>query len=143
MKRNTVADFWPRVVKGGGCWSWTGYHTKAGYGQFCMDGKDHYTHRLAYSLMVGDCEGLEVCHKCDNPGCCNPDHLFVGTHQENMADMGRKGRQRGPRKLSQDDVAQIKDLLAAGMSQSCIAYWFDCGQMTISNINTNTTWSKA
>lgn len=90
-----------RLVPGGPngeCLEWTGATLK-GYGQIGEDGTIKYAHRVAYELWVGPVEDGElVCHRCDNPPCCNPDHLFVGTPRDNMHDMIRKGRawwQRG------------------------------------------------
>lgn len=89
--------FWRKVVKADGCWLWTGSKTKQGYGRLQAGGKGSATisaHRLSYEIHHGDIpDGLVVMHKCDCPSCVNPDHLTVGTHKDNTADMIRKGRQ--------------------------------------------------
>jgi hypothetical protein len=75
-----------------GCWIWTGSRA-GGYGTLRVDGKVQKTHRLSYAEFIGQIpDGLCVCHHCDNPPCFNPDHLFLGTHNDNMQDMKRKGR---------------------------------------------------
>lgn len=77
-----------------GCWEWQGVMHHSGYGCFKDKGKFAYTHRASYEAFHGPINGLYVCHRCDNPKCCFPGHLFLGTHQENMDDMKAKGRGR-------------------------------------------------
>lgn len=79
---------------GDGCWVWTAGR-RGGYGDFYTGGKTVRAHRLAYKLWVAPVVGPRafVCHRCDNPWCVNPEHLFVGTHRDNMRDMVEKGRQ--------------------------------------------------
>ena len=79
------------------CWEWTGSRIgQSGYGRFCEhghNGKQGYAHRAAYEMFRGPIpKGMHVCHACDNPPCCNPDHLWLGTAAENVKDAQNKGR---------------------------------------------------
>lgn len=77
-----------------GCWEWQGVMHHSGYGCFKENGKFSYSHIASYRAFHGPTDGKFVCHRCDNPKCCFPGHLFLGTHQENMDDMKAKGRGR-------------------------------------------------
>lgn len=77
-----------------GCWNWVGC-TRYGYGKFSIRGKGYQAHRYSYEYFVGAIPNeMCVCHKCDNPRCVNPSHLWLGTTQENTQDRQRKGRHR-------------------------------------------------
>ena len=98
------------------CWEWKGARNNRGYGHKVVRGKLTKTHRLAYQWAYGAIpHGLHVLHRCDNPPCCNPEHLFLGTHAENMADMKDKGRAVGSKGqenhtalLSEEQVREIR-----------------------------------
>ncbi len=96
MRRNTIEDFWKKVDKTSnpnGCWEWTGSLNRPnGYGQFGFNDKLWKSHRFSAKYIGNmDIDNLYVCHKCDNPKCVNPDHLFVGTQFDNMKDRYAKG----------------------------------------------------
>jgi hypothetical protein len=89
-----VADrYWAKVEKGPDCWNWTGAKS-SGYGDFYIGGRGLLAHRVAWTMENGEIPtGLLVLHRCDNPSCVNPEHLFAGTYQDNADDMVSKGRQ--------------------------------------------------
>jgi hypothetical protein len=92
-----IEAFWSKVAKTDGCWLYTGFRKWDGYGWLCrkVNGKPRWltAHRYAWTITHGEPPaGMHILHKCDNPPCCNPDHLRLGTHQENMADAKAKGR---------------------------------------------------
>lgn len=98
-----------------GCWNWTGCIRKNGYGKFGVGAhKVDFAHRVSYTLFKGPIpEGMCVLHSCDNRRCVNPNHLFLGTHQDNMDDMEKKGRKlRGTDMkhavLTEDQVREIR-----------------------------------
>jgi len=108
-RRRTVAQrFWARVDKRGAdeCWCWTGAKSE-GYGSFRVNGKGGYAHRVSYELHFGPApKGLYVCHRCDNPPCVNPAHLFAGTPTENILDMYAKGRRPSRRRNVADEGSE-------------------------------------
>lgn len=111
-----ACHFAASVDRTGACWLWTGATDKDGYGTVKLRGRRvEKAHRLAYRLAHGDIElGKMVCHRCDNPRCCNPDHLFLGTAKDNKADCVAKGRHvKGEglywkAKLTEHDVRAIR-----------------------------------
>lgn len=111
--------FWSKVSKGpgDGCWTWTACRTPLGYGKFAVRRRVQAAHRVAWELSYGAIQhGLFVLHRCDNPSCVRPDHLFLGSAKDNTQDMMRKGRHRGGKrgvantqaKLSWDQVRAIR-----------------------------------
>ncbi len=95
--RPVAERFWEKVDKSGDCWLWTASRQEAGYGRFVVTkgSSPVGAHRLSYELEVGPIpDGLQVLHRCDNPACVRPSHLFVGTQADNIEDMHAKGRWR-------------------------------------------------
>jgi hypothetical protein len=115
------------------CWAWRGAHSTGGYGQVYIPERGVvYTHRLAYELFRGDVpQGLFVCHTCDNRGCCNPRHFFVGTNGDNIRDARDKGRLTGKNaergearynaKLTDALVRLVRSRCDAGETQRAVA----------------------
>lgn len=89
-----LSRFWGKIKKlESGCWTWVAAKTNFGHGRFNLDGSLILPHRLAYELTYGPISpGLIILHKCDNPACCNPQHLTTGTYADNANDMYAKGR---------------------------------------------------
>src|SRR5688500_12424982 len=95
LPENRPEDVWKRVAVGASdeCWPWQGAVTGTGHGRFWIAGRPHGPHRVAYQLATGTDPGdLFVCHRCDNPPCCNPAHLFLGSARDNARDALKKGR---------------------------------------------------
>ena len=90
--KTTKERFWEKVDKSGDCWKWIA-HLLKGYGRFRLNNKTWSAHRVSWTLHYGEIpEGMCVLHRCDNPGCVNPEHLFLGTRTDNMKDRDQKGR---------------------------------------------------
>lgn len=131
------------------CWIWTRNKNKGGYGRLQINGKALLVHRVAFALFNGPVfNGKVVCHRCDNPSCWNPKHLFVGTNLDNIRDCHKKGRAHNQvgennngRKLTALAVMAIRALYATGnYSQRNIANRFNVQQGTIYYILKNKTW---
>lgn len=145
------AMFARRQITASSCWEWNGPKRGRGYGLIHVEGKIMGIHRLSAFLFLGfdTSSPLFVCHKCDNPPCFNPDHLFIGTALENMQDKERKGRSnkaRGSRngmaKLKEVDLPPIREMLARKIPQWKIASLYNVSQSAISLIHNGTNWAK-
>lgn len=130
-----------------GCWLWQGLVRADGYGYLFFAGAQRRAHRVAWMLFRGEIgSGLAVCHKCDVRACVNPEHLFLGTPDDNAQDMVAKGRTlRGEEhisaKLTAEQVSRIKTMLAEDrMHVSEIARQFGVAYTTIQAIKTGKTW---
>lgn len=144
FRKNTLDDFWRKVSKGSEdqCWLWQAGVNNRGYGQLNMSGELLLAHRVSYSLKYGEIpKGLEVCHKCDNPTCCNPNHLFLGTHSDNMVDRLRKGRQSNA-VLTPEKVKKAKEMKCNGVKNRDIALLLQVSQSTIEKAIYSRTWNR-
>ena len=144
--------FWEKVDKRGedDCWEWVASKNIYGYGHFSLDGKYCGAHRASWKLANGIIPvGMLVCHHCDNPGCVNPSHLFLGTDSDNSRDRENKGRGRDTRgenhgynKLTNIDIIAIRHWLNDGRwTQRKIARAFEVTPSTICYIKSGHIWS--
>jgi len=162
VQRNTPAIFWSKVDTSGACWLWQGHRESHGYGVFHFQGKPQRAHRLAWLFTHGDLPAdMVILHRCDNPSCVRPDHLALGTHQDNIADKVAKDRQargdangarrhpetraRGERggtaRLTAPQVREIRHLLATKQAtQTALATTYGVHQTTISLIACGKKW---
>lgn len=128
-----------------GCWLWNGSYATSGYGAFAINGKNYRAHRVSYQHHQGDFSAdLVVCHSCDNKACVNPDHLWLGTHLDNVMDRVRKNRsarQRGAlsgnAKLTQEQADYIRQSTERGCD---LAEKFNISRTNISRIRLNKAW---
>jgi hypothetical protein len=157
--------FWSKVHKTESCWLWTAATTNQGrrtvfaYGIFRVDGINIRAHRMSWELIKGPIpKDMNVLHHCDNPRCVRPDHLFLGTPADNVADMmfkhrasplvldgtcwamGAEKQRASVSKLDEEDVRQIRKGLAEGETQSGLAKRFQVSNGAINHIATGRTW---
>ena len=160
LNKRVIDSFWKRVRMKDGCWDWLGSVTVKGRPRFKVDGETASAYRISYLIHKGTIPpGLLICHTCDNPSCCNPDHLWVGTHADNQRDCFlKKRRARGknngrhtkpettPRgvthgrsTLTDDDVRHIRRL-GGTMPQAKIGELFNTPQTNVSLILRGLAW---
>lgn len=152
LQEKAIDRLWRQIVKDPitGCWNWTGASNRYGYGRMSVFGKRTLTHRLSWEYHYGPIpSGMNILHKCDNPACCNPEHLFIGTQQDNIADMHQKGRDRSlsgessaKARLSAEQVRQIRSMYASGVSPSAIGDQFGIKRCHVCNIAKRRIWTS-
>jgi hypothetical protein len=152
-----LGNFWGKVNKDGptmlhmesACWSWMAHKNQKGYGHFRIVGAIFYAHRASWVINRGPiASGICVCHRCDNPSCVNPDHLFLGTTAENIHDRDAKKRGNQPvgeahnsAKLNELQVGEIRSLYATGgISQRKLAAQFKVTQPVVGRIIRRELW---
>lgn len=158
-----AARFWNKVqiATDADCWEWTAYRGNGGpgknYGKLGIEGRIHFAHRIAWELTYGPIpDGSRVLHRCDNPPCCNPAHLFLGTLSDNMQDMWDKQR-HGPRrppqlkipsrgeshhlsKLTAASVLTIRQRAAEGIYLQTLADEYGVTKQAIWHVVQRRTW---
>ncbi len=140
------ARFWRRIRKTDTCWIWTGAVRDTGYGILEWAKQTVRAHRVAWFFAHGEWPKQQVCHRCDNRLCVNPDHLFEGTQADNQADMARKGRSvhgiKHPNvKLSPEDVVEIRRLFGK-ISLPDLSKRFGVSKQQIHRIGRGERWAR-
>ncbi len=137
-----------KIKTGSECHEFTAARDNKGYGRFFFDGSMMLAHRASWAIHNGPIgDGLNVLHKCDNPSCVNPEHMFLGTPADNMKDRDNKGRQaigedKGTAKLTNEEVIEIKHCLGRGdVSQADLGKMYSVTQGNIAAIKSGKTWS--
>lgn len=138
--------FWARVEKSDGCWEWQGHRNAGGYGIYRYRQTDK-AHRASWMIHNGEIvDDLHVLHRCDNPPCVRPDHLFLGTHLDNVADRVAKDRSKSehgehPEKLTWESAERIRQLVAEGQYPWLVAAYFGVSRVMVSKIVRGDSWN--
>jgi len=142
---------WPHIKQSGvnQCWEWKRAKTKAGYGLLTINYKNYYAHRLAWELSNNRKvpSGMFVCHTCDNPACCNPSHLFIGTQEDNLQDAKEKrrmphGEGHHSANLTGEDIRAIRNFAyGSELTRQQIADRFGIARTTVNDIIHGRTWT--
>lgn len=154
-KASAGERFWAKVARGAEneCWEWQGTRSGNGYGRLARSRKGpEYAHRLSWEYTHGAIpKGMYVLHRCDHRPCCNPAHLFLGTHQDNMDDMARKGRATGRglpgeqgsnARLTWSQVNSIRERFARGESKVELAREHGVTRTNVHWIVTGKSWRQ-
>jgi hypothetical protein len=143
-----VARFWAKVDvrRVGECWPWRAARNEHSYGVFRVAGRNVKAHRQAMEISadITLTPDQVVLHSCDNPSCCNPAHLVLGSQEDNIADMVAKGRQRGSRhsRLTPDQITTIRTELTAGATQHELAERFGVSPSYLSMLAAGKRWRR-
>ena len=136
---------WSKVGQSGpsDCWEWRGAKRVTGYGYLYGGATTTKRWELAHRLVFQAAHGaipddLVICHHCDNPGCCNPGHLFAGTREDNNHDRTMKGRTSS--RLKRDQVLTIRREVSSGRSQTDVARDFGVALATVNDVVRGKTW---
>lgn len=149
---NRVEVFWSRVKKGDGdaCWNYIGHRNKLGYGRQRFNTKNMMAYRISWELVNGPVpKGKQLNHKCNNPSCVRPDHLYAGTQKDNMRDVAATGIKRDSvsgqnsvlAKLKNEDVFEIRKMIKSGVAICQIGRIFSVHETTIHAIDKGRTWT--
>lgn len=131
-----IQQFWSRVKKGPKCWMWSGTVNQKGYGIF----SHKKAHRIAYTLSKGPIPyGLQISHQCDNPGCCNPEHLSTATNFQNNAEKIARNPS-GQVRFNWGDICQMRDMFSKGASKRSIARKFKTPEKHVRDILSGKCW---
>lgn len=151
MQDRVNERFWSKVRKSDGCWEWTGARVK-GYGRFRLHGRSRQAHAVAYELAHGPIpEGRMVCHHCDNRRCVRPEHLYAGTHQDNMDDVVARhrsppgqgappGERNGAARLTAARVREMRARRSAGESYASLSVSFGVSVGCVFKVTRRETW---
>lgn len=131
------------------CWNWNKTKTIQGYGRIKVNKKLYLPHRLSYEEFIGPIGDLCVLHKCDNPSCINPEHLFLGTKKDNVQDMFNKGRENprkgiynGNSKLKPHHILKIRSLFKEGTNKPILRQLFGLTDQHLNAILTYKIWKE-
>ena len=147
--RPLLERFEEKFRKTPGCWEWLASRLPFGYGQIMINKRPRVAHRISYSLYVGPIpDGMQVLHKCDNPPCVNPDHLWIGTHADNMKDKVLKGRSNNKEKGSPGEKngraklteINVRNIRSSTEQTKILAARYGVERTRIQKIRSNSSW---